>query len=205
MNGTPRGELDRLSKAQREASGDRRARLEAAALQGSAELGYASLTVQKVLERAKMSRTGFYREFDNLDSCYASAYGKEIDLLSARLLAACEEGWQAGLDAALEVTRDFVLGEPLLARALFVEVHVAGGPALAKKREVWERLSHALDGARRETSKPRHSPPPLTAVFMLSAIECAACDFLLGERGDDFGQTLSELRDLIVETYFGSD
>lgn len=204
MSGTPRGELDRLEKARREASDRVRAKLESAALRGSAELGYANLSVQAVLDRAKVSRSRFYREFDNLGACYASAYAKEIELLSERLLSGCGD-WEGGLGRALRVLQELVEENPLLTRALLVEVHVAGEPAIAKKREVWERLSHALDGARRETPRPRHSPPPLTAAFMLGAIECAVCDFLLGERGDDFGQTLSELRDLIVETYFGSD
>jgi AcrR family transcriptional regulator len=204
MSGTPRGELDRLEKARREASERVRAELESAALRGSAELGYAKLSVQAVLDRAKVSRSRFYREFDNLGACYASAYAKEIDLLSERLLSGCGD-WEGGLDQALRVLQELVEENPLLARALLVEVHVAGEPAIAKKREVWERLSHALDGARRETPRPRHSPPPLTAAFMLSAIECAVCDFLLGGRSDDFAQTLLELRDLLVETYFGSD
>lgn len=201
MSGTPGEELDRLAKARRGAAADRRSRLEAAALQASAELGYANLTVQSVLDRARVSRSGFYREFGNLDSCYASAYSKEIDRLTDTLLASCDKGWAAGLDGALEVTRDLVLEQPLLARALLVEVHVAGEPALAKKREIWERLSRALDRARRETTESRHSPPPLTATFMLSAIECAVCDFLLGALGDDFGQTLAALRSLILEAY----
>lgn len=203
MNGTPRRELDRLQKLRREESGRRRAELEAAALRGSAELGYANVTVQAVLDRAEASRSRFYREFDNLGACYASAYAKEIDLLSERLLAGCADGWERGLDQALHVIRALVEDDPLLARALIVEVHVAGEPAIAKKREVWERLSHALDRARRETTKPRHSPPPLTASFMLSAIESAVCQFLLDGARDDFGQTVSALRDLIVETYRG--
>jgi AcrR family transcriptional regulator len=200
MNGSPREELERLSKAQRGGAAERRRKLEEAALRGSAELGYANLTVQKVLDRARVSRNAFYREFENLDSCYASAYGREIDLLIDTLLGKCDEGWPAGLDGALDMTRAFVLEQPLLARALLVEVHVAGEPALAKKREVWERLSHALDRARRET-EPRHSPPPLTATFMLSAIECAVCDFLLGGADGDLGTTFSSLRTLIVEAY----
>lgn len=204
MSGTPRRELDRLQKLRRDDSGKRRAELEAAALRGSAELGYANLTVQAVLDRAEASRSRFYREFDNLDACYASAYAKEVELLSERVLGGCADGWESGLDRALRVLRELVERDPLLARALIVEVHVAGEPAIAKKREVWERLSHALDGARRETTKPRHSPPPLTASFMLSAIECAVCNFVLDGTGDDFGQTISALRDLIVETYRGA-
>jgi AcrR family transcriptional regulator len=204
MSGTPRGELDRLQKLRGADFDQRRAELEAAALRGCAELGYANLTVQAVLDRTGASRSRFYREFDNLGACYASAYAKEIELLSERVLPGCVDGWENGLDHALGVVRKLVEDDPLLARALIVEVHVAGEPAIAKKREVWERLSHALDGARRETTKPRHSPPPLTAAFMLSAIESAMCQFLLNGAREDFGQTVSALRDLIVETYRGA-
>jgi AcrR family transcriptional regulator len=204
MSGTPRRELARLEKQRRDDSDQRRAELEAAALRGCAELGYANLTVQAVLERAGASRSRFYREFDNLDACYASAYAKEIELVSERLLSGCERDWEEGLDRALRILQELVEGNPLLARALFVEVHVAGEPAIAKKEEVWERLSHALDGARRETTKPRHSPPPLAASFMLSAIECAVCSFVLDGKKADFGPTVSALRDLIVETYRGA-
>jgi AcrR family transcriptional regulator len=204
MSGTPRRELARLEKARREGADQRRAEIESAVLRGSAELGYANLTVQAVLDRAGASRARFYREFDNLDDCYASAYGKQIELLSRRLLIGCGGGWESGLEQALRVLQELVEENPRLARALFVEVNVAGETAIAKKREVWERLSHALDGARRETSKPRHSPPPLTATFMLSAIECAVCQFLLDGERDDFGRTISALRDLIVETYRGA-
>jgi AcrR family transcriptional regulator len=203
MSGTPRRELDRLQAVRRADSDQRRAEFEAAALCGCAELGYANLTVQAVLDRVGASRSRFYREFENLGACYASAYAKEIELLSEQVLAGCVGGWERGLDQALDVVRKLVEDDPLLARALIVEVHVAGEPAIAKKREVWERLSHALDGARRETTKPRHSPPPLTASFMLSAIESAVCQFLLNGARADFGQTVSALRDLIVETYLG--
>lgn len=200
---TPKEELqrlfdDRLAKAER-----RRVRLQTAVLVASGELGYAKLSVQDVLERAGVGRTRFYREFSNLGDCYSSAYAAEIDRLLSRLLSGCGGGWRAGLERALADLGELVVERPLLTKGLLVEVHVAGGRALAKRREVWERLSHALDGARRETAEPRHSPPPLTASFMLSAIEAAVGDYLLGDRSDNFRETLSELRALILETYLG--
>lgn len=203
MNGEPEGELERLRIAYFAGVERRRAELEAAALLTSAELGYANLTVQAVLDRSGVNRNRFYREFDNLAACFSSAYCREIEQLSERLLKRCENGWLAGLDGALATLQELVLTEPKMTRALFVEVHVAGGPALAKRQEVLERLSRALDGARREIPRSRHSPPPLTAPFMLSAIEAAVCHFFLDPEVDDFGRTMTALRNLIVETYRG--
>ncbi|MGN6275690.1 MAG: TetR/AcrR family transcriptional regulator [Solirubrobacterales bacterium] len=199
---TPREELRRLLEERERGARETRGRLEAGVLLGAAQRGYARLTVQAVLNLTGVNRNRFYREFKSLSQCYAAAYGREIDLVSERMLGDCEDGWERGLDKALAVLHELVLDRPLLARALFIEVHVAGEPALAKRREVWERLSHALDGARRETSKSRHSPPPLTALFILSAAEAAVAGCLLG-RGDDFSKTLQALQELIVELYLG--
>lgn len=203
MSGDPGGELDRLRNAYFAGVEKRRAELEIAALLSSAELGYANLTVQAVLDRSGVSRNRFYREFDNLAACFSSAYCREIEQLSERLLKGCDGGWLAGLDGALATLQEMVLTEPKLTRAMVVEVHVAGGQALAKRKEVLERLSHALDGARREIPRSRHSPPPLTAPFMLSAIEAAVCHFFLDPEVDDFGQTVAALRNLIVDAYRG--
>jgi AcrR family transcriptional regulator len=199
---TPREELQRLLEERERGEKEARARLEAGALLGAAQLGYARLTVQAVLRLTGVGRNRFYREFKSLSHCYSAAYAREIDLVSERMLEGCAADWRSGLENGLAVLRELVLDRPLLARALVVEVHVAGEPALAKRREVWERLSHALDGARRETSKSRHSPPPLTAWFILSAAEAAVGGFLLGGR-QDFSETLQGLQELIVELYFG--
>lgn len=200
---TPRKELRRLLEERERGARETRARLEAGTLLGAAELGYARLTVKAVLNLTGVNRNRFYREFESLSECYAVAYAREIDLVSDRMLEGCGESWEEGLDKALTVLRELVLDRPLLARALFVEVHVAGEPALAKRREVWERLSHALDGARRETSKSRHSPPPLTASFILSAAESAVGRFLLSDGEQSFPETLEALQDLILDLYFG--
>ncbi|MGN6258889.1 MAG: TetR/AcrR family transcriptional regulator [Solirubrobacterales bacterium] len=204
MSDPPREELERLLAERQTAESEKRERLKAAVLVVSGERGYARMTVQDVLERAEIARSRFYREFSNLDDCYCSAYTSEIDRVAAQLLDGCGGDWRAGLEQALTALEELVVEQPHLARGIFVEVFVAGGRALDKRREVWERLSHALDGARRETAEPRHSPPPLTASFMLSVCEAAVWSFLLGDRSGDFGEIVEELKALVAEAYLGS-
>ncbi len=177
----------------------------AATLRTSGELGYGNLTVAAVLERLGGHRVQFYSHFASVPECYAEAHAAHVERLQRRLLeaGAAAESWRAGFGAALEELGRFADTEPLLAKGLLVQAHVAGGAVLDRRREVSERLSNALDSARRETGS-RHSPPPLTASFMVSAIEAAVTRALdHGETERLRAETLPELEHLVSSVYFG--
>lgn len=168
------------------------------------ELGFRQVTVEEVLGRYGGYRAQFYRRFTNLGECYTAAYEAEAEKLCEQLLeaGAGEPSWRRGLDAALRLLAGFVREQPLVARALLVDVHIAGGPALAKRKEIFERLSRALDGARRETES-RHSPPPLTALFMVSAVEASVVSALIAGEPQRFEEALPEIVEMIGAAYFG--
>jgi AcrR family transcriptional regulator len=187
------------------AGGSVRRRLELAALEASGEHGYRQLAVRAVLERGRVSRARFYREFRDKADCYASGYALVIDGLAEDLLHPVQEGsdWQAGFAAALAELGRFIAAEPDLAKGLLAEVHVAGGAAGVKRKEVFERLSRAIDRARRETSASRHSPPPITAAFILCAIEAAVMRTFLLEEPEGFAADVPALNYIAVRYYFG--
>jgi AcrR family transcriptional regulator len=176
----------------------------AATLAASGELGLRRLTVQAVTERYGGYRLQFYQHFASLRECYEEAHAVHLAKLESRLLAAsaAAEGWRPGLRAALEELARFVGEDPALARGLLVEVHVAAGASIAQRQEVLERLSRAIDSARRETSGSRHSPPPLTAPFMVSAIEAAVVRALMKGRTEELETALRELEFLVSSAYF---
>jgi hypothetical protein len=123
-------------------------------------------------------------------------------MLSAGASAA---SWREGLLAALEELGRYLEERPLEARGLLVEVHVAGKPAAARRREVLERLTRAVDSARRET-KSRHSPPPLTAPFIVGAIDAAATSALYKVRPHEFAEAaMPDLLWMAVGAYFGRE
>ena len=130
-----------------------------------------------------------------------------MERLWRRLMRACEaaDGWAGGLRAALEELAEFVGERSDLAAGLLVESHVAGGPAGAKRAEVVERLTRAVDGARRETSASRHSPPPITAGFIVSAIEESVVSALARGAPEDFAAAVPSLTWLAVYFYFGEE
>jgi len=147
--------------------------LEHAALEICGEVGFARLTVEELVSRSGSNRDRLYRAFGGKDGCYLAGYRTGIDELVDRVLAAGAQApdWPAGMRRALEELAWFIETEPLLARALVAEPWAAGAEALGKRYEVFERLSRAIDRARRERGSSRHAPPPITSDFILSGIE----------------------------------
>lgn len=176
-----------------------------AMLEACGELGYRAVTVKDVYQRYGGYRAEFYRHFTNKAECYAEAYGTAVEQLWRRLDRTCgaADGWAAGLRAVLDDLADVVGEKPHRAAGLLVGVHVARGPAWDKRTEVFERLTRAVDGARRETSGSRHSPPPVTARFIVSAIEESVVSALAIGSPEGFAAAVPSLAWLGTCLYFG--
>jgi AcrR family transcriptional regulator len=184
---------------------DERQRMMTAMLILSGKVGYRRTTVAGVVERAGASRDRFYRHFRDRSDCFAAAHEAEVGRLCRRLTAAtgCRRGCADGVRAALEELVRLVAEHPLLARAVFKEVYTARGRALASYEEALERLSRAFDGACRETSASRHSPPPEAAAFMIGAVEALVRSRLDADGPESLTEALPELTYLLLLPYHG--
>jgi AcrR family transcriptional regulator len=194
-------------RAEREgADSEARERIIEAMLEACGERGYRKATVADAIQRCGSHRVQFYRHFANKADCYTAAHEGWIERVCEALLATgrAERGWRPGLRAALRELARFARERPALARGLLVEAQVAGGPVLAKRKEALERLSRAVDSARRETES-RHDPPPVTATFMIGAIEGAVTSALLKRVPEEFAAAVPELAAMVVAAYFGED
>lgn len=178
----------------------------AAMLELSGEIGYNRATVRRVLERSGGHLGQFYLRFRNREDCFAAAHEAEVERLYSALVAAGHEqpSWREGLRAALSELFGFAVERPQIARAILSEVYVAGGAAQVKHEEVLERLASAIDGACRETES-RHSPPPLTAPFMVGAIERSVRARLAAGDPERLWAALPELMHLMVAPYLGEE
>jgi AcrR family transcriptional regulator len=136
------------------------------------EQGYAKTTVREVAERARITQDRFHRRFGSKEACFARAYEEAADRLASQLLDACRRttSWREGFSAGLAELLRFVAEQPLLAKALLLEVRAARGQAWAVHQEVVERLTTALDTARNEPGA-RPDSSPMTAGFIAGAIE----------------------------------
>lgn len=201
--GSPRDELERIEEERRARKEEIRVRIMDAFLEACGERGYAEVRVRDVADRFGGSRGQFYKHFSNLEDCFGAAYEREASQLVDRLLekGAAAASWRAGLRAALLELGAYLRERPLVARALLLSVHISGSRTRARRTEIFERLSRAVDSARRE-NESRHSPPPLTALFMVSAIEAAAVSCLVQENPQGFTEVVPELEQLIFAAYF---
>ena len=172
----------------------------------SGERGYEHISVQDVIERAGASRATFYKNFDDKEDCFAQAYQGGADWLYRRLIgiAKRQPTWREGLRAGLAELLEFCAGQPSLARALLVEPHAAGGAALAEHDRLMERLSRAIDGARREIPS-RQAPPPVTATFMVGAIETLVRTKLMSDQPETAPEMLPGLLHFVVMQFYGED
>lgn len=181
-----------------------RQRLLQAVLEVSGEMGYERVAVRHVIERARASRATFYKHFGDREDCFVQAHRDASQWLHRRLIGAAKRqpSWREGLRAAMAELLEFCANQPAIAKALFVEVHAAGERALAQRAELMERLSRALDSARREIPS-RQAPPPVTATFIVGAIDTLVCAKLMDGDAAGAPEMLPGLLHFVVMQYFG--
>lgn len=196
---TPAGELAKLQRQRARDEDETREAIMDSMLDVCGEFGYRQVTVETVYRHYGCSRSHFYRYFKSKADCFAAAYTRECERLN-RSSSEPESLDRKQLREDLDRLASFVTREPLRARALFVEAHVAGGDVLEKRWEVLERLSLALNKAGRET-KSRHSPPPLAGELMINVIDQAVSSALINGEPGEFKRAVPELTDLIRQVY----
>jgi AcrR family transcriptional regulator len=169
-------------------------------------LGYEGATVQEVAGRSGISADQFHRRFGSKEECFGQAYEAAADKLCEELLEAGRgaANWRLGFRAALAELLRTVAEQPLLAKALLIEVRAARGRAWEAHQRVVERLMAAIDSARRD---PEALPgiSAMTAGFMIGAIEESIGLEIGAGRAAEVQRLLPDLSHLVVLNYFGED
>jgi AcrR family transcriptional regulator len=170
------------------------------------EVGYREASVRAILEHSGGHRAQFYEHFQSKEDCFAQAYAAWIERLCVSVLEAATTvpGWEAGVRAAIVRLFEFVAEQPAIARALLVEVQIAGEPALARHEAAIERLALAIDSARAEIPA-EEAPPEATGVFVVGGIESCACEALSAGEPARVWDTLPELMHFAAGSYFGKE
>jgi AcrR family transcriptional regulator len=170
------------------------------------ELGFRETSVRAILEHSGGHRVQFYQHFESKEDCFAQAYAVWIERLCVSLLeaAATAPGWEAGVREAIMRLFQFVTGRPAIARALLVEVQIAGEPALARHEAAVERLAAAIDSARADID-PAEAPPEATGVFVVGGIESCVGEALSAGDPERVWNALPELMHFAAGSYFGKE
>lgn len=189
MSGTLTGKRERILKGMLQAVGKK---------------GYERATVQDAIAAAGLYRQAFYDSFNDKEDCYLQALdaGSAWIELAMREAAVGQATWRGQLRGALTGLLRFLEEEPEVGRALLVEVHAAGPPAVGKRTEAMERAATMMDNARQESEG---LAPAISAEAVVAGILAVLHSRLAADQTDGFARLLPELMYLAVLPYFGPE
>jgi AcrR family transcriptional regulator len=164
--------------------------------------GYREATVSDAIAEAGVSRTTFYKHFDDKHECFLAAY----DMAAERALAAIEAGcareatWAARAYRGLESLVDILVAEPDLARTVVVEPTIGGVAARRRQLATTARIALSLETARR----PEDSDLPAnTALMAVGAVTGLLFDEIQAGRTAQLRERLSHLLFALLVPYVG--
>ncbi len=135
--GTPREEAER----------NQRERLFAAMVATVAEKGYEATTVADLVELSGVSRSAFYRHFEDKQACFVAAVEAMVEPTLTRL--AGDESAPAGMErarAAFSALIETIVAQPAAAKLCVVEVYAAGEAGAALVDRMMERSTEVAAG-----------------------------------------------------------
>ena len=130
----------------------RRARILTVAVALVGEVGYARMTVERVVGLAGISQETFHKCFEDLDDCLLAAFEDALGRIAAVVGGAYEgeREWPARVRAALAALLALIEDEPAVSTFVFVGALGAGPKVLACRMQALERLKlafeHGIDG-----------------------------------------------------------
>jgi AcrR family transcriptional regulator len=170
-----------------------------------AEQGYASLSVATVTARARVSRSTFYKFFDDKLDCVLAAQRRAFEALGQTIAWACaaEGDWPHGVGRGLGAALAFAARFPGEARLVLASNQVASEPALARQGlDVHERLLELLrEGARRHPGA--RSPKGVSEQAALGAALSIVASFLAAEEFDALAERKADLVEIVLTPYLG--
>ena len=165
--------------------------------------GYSHTSVADVIAEAGVSRTTFYRHFDDKHDCFLTAYKTLVDQLFDEVVAKCDSDapWPARMTDGLTVIVDRFAADPALARTVVVEVAAAGAEARRLHTDAIVRFSEYLDEGR-ELAGDRELPENIS-LMSAGAVSGLIFDELLAGRADQLPEHLPDLLFAMLVPYVG--
>jgi len=99
-----------------------------------AEHGYNAISVEKLANRARISKRDFYKLFAGKEECFLAAYDIVVSHSVGGIVAAAEgeEDWRERLRLGFLAFADQITGSPAKARLALVEAFTAGAAAIER-------------------------------------------------------------------------
>ncbi|HET9592623.1 MAG TPA: TetR/AcrR family transcriptional regulator, partial [Solirubrobacterales bacterium] len=150
--GTPREEAER----------NQRERLFAAMVATVAERGYEAMTVADLVELSGVSRSAFYKHFEDKQACFIAAVEALVEPTLKRLGA--DESAPAGMERARKAFADLIetiVAQPAAAKMCIVEVYAAGEAGAALVDRMMDRSTEVAAALLEQVPERQGMPPEL--------------------------------------------
>jgi AcrR family transcriptional regulator len=165
--------------------------------------GYKATSVADVIEEAGVSRTTFYKHFDDKHECFLAAYDMVVERVLDEVIASCdgERTWLERMRVGLATVVEMFALDPELARTAIVEVAAAGADA---RRRHWNAISRftefLADGE--ELAGGRELPDNI-ALMAAGAVSGLIFDELLTGRAERLPELQPDLLFAMLVPYIG--
>jgi AcrR family transcriptional regulator len=170
-----------------------------------AKRGYADVTVELIVKRARVSYKTFYKHFSGKEECFKelfdSACGSTEKAIRERL---GEEpgGWADQVALALGIWVERIVAEPLIARAAIVEAPTVGLGMVERYERATKAFVPLFRGGRE--LNPRGAELPATIEDTLSgSVFWSAYQRLIVGEAERLPELLPEMIELVLRTYLG--
>jgi len=165
--------------------------------------GYKATSVADVIAEADVSRTTFYKHFEDKHECFLAAYDLAVERILDEVIANCdgERTWLERVRAGLTTIVDLFALHPELARTAIVEVAAAGADARQRHWDAITRFTEFLaDGE--DLAEGRELPEHI-ALMAAGAVSGLIFEELLTGRAERLPELLPDLLFALLVPYIG--
>jgi AcrR family transcriptional regulator len=165
--------------------------------------GYRETSVADVIAEADVSRTTFYKHFEDKHECFLAAYDTVVERVVGEVIARCdgEREWLDRVRLGLGTIVEMFALDPALARTAVVEVAAAGAEARQHHWDALVRLTEFLDEGER-LAGGRELPANI-ALMAAGAVSGLIFDELLTGRAERLPELLPDLLFALLVPYIG--
>ena len=175
--GMPRSEVVR----------NQRERLFGAVVAVVSEKGYEATTVADLLSVCGVSRSDFYKHFDNKGDCLCAATEALLDRMLGEFALVRQGAEETTPREVFEKLIALVCSEPAAGRVCFVELHGAGAEAEAVADRCFEAVAQMVDEVRLEQPHDQEKSPDLVRVLMGGLRKVIHTRLYRGQEGELIG------------------
>jgi AcrR family transcriptional regulator len=170
-----------------------------------AKRGYAGVTLELIVKRAKYSFKTFYKHYGSKEEAFADLFDHATLATETRIaeaLAEMELDWPHQVAVAIRAFFESIIDEPLIARACLVEGPTAGPAILARYERIATAFVPILERGRKYSAEANELPQTIEDT-LAGAVLWAAYQRLNLSELDRLAELIPENIELVLRPYIG--